>query len=410
MKILLVNKFFYIAGGAETYFFNLRDLLTRNGHQVIDFSMNDQRNFDSAQKSYFINQIDFNNNQKAFSKEAHILYSLEAKKKLEELIKKEKPEIAHLHNWYYHLSPSILGVLKKYKIPIVQTLHDYKIVCPNTRLYVNGKVCEKCKRHKYYQAVFNKCVHNSFLPSLGACIEQYWYKSYLKFVNDVDVYISPSKYFINKCQEWGVKNKIYHIPNYINFEKYQPSFTLDDYILFVGNLDPYKGIMTLIEAIKSMPEVKLKIIGTGELKDKILELGLNNVQLLGRLPHEKVLEYLKNAQFTVVPSEMHDNFPFAVLESMAMGKPSIGSDLGGIPELILNGETGYIFKYKNSDQLKQLIQKLYNNKEEIERMGRNARRIVEQKYTQENHYRSLIEIYNSLMQPSAISHKFTADN
>jgi len=397
MKILFINRYFYNAGGAEVHFFNLRELLKANGYLVIDFSMRDPRNFDSPFKDYFIDHINFGGNESIVERGVHLLYNIEAKNKLEQLIKKEKPDIAHLHNWCYHLSPSILRALQKYEIPTVQTLHDAKLICPNQTLYRNGEICEKCKKHKYYQTIFNKCVRNRVFPSLGVSIEQYWYRFYLRFIKDIDAYISPSHFLINKCKEWGIKKRIYHLPNYVDLEEYQPSYENGGYILFVGNVDHYKGIMTLIEAIKDLPEVRLLIVGSGRLNSEIENLGLTNIEILGYRPHNDVVNILRAARFTVVPSECYDNFPFAVLESMAMGKPVIGSNLGGIPETIDDGNTGYIFKNKDSSQLKEIIKKLYYNEELIEKLGRNARRVVEEKYSKETYLEKLLQIYDSLL-------------
>ena len=196
MKILMVNKFYYIKGGSETYYFSLKNLLEKNGHEVIDFSMEDEKNFESKYSKFFVNNVDYNKEQSIFSKmkEAKkIIYSTEAKKKLELLIKETKPDIAHLHIFQHQLSLSILDVLKKYNIPIVYTAHDLKMICPNYKMLTHGEICERCKDGKYYNCLKYKCLKDSMAKSGVAMMEAYINKC-RKAYDKIDYIISPSKF------------------------------------------------------------------------------------------------------------------------------------------------------------------------------------------------------------------------
>ncbi len=280
MKILQINKFFWPRDGATNYFLAIRELLKQHGHQVVDFSMSHPNNLPSPYSDYFVSQVDFNQPQSFLKKikmAGRIIYSLEAKRKLEELIKTERPDVAHLHNIYHQLSPAIIGVLKKHKIPMVMTLHDYKLICPNYLLFTQGQVCERCKKHKYYQAAIHKCVKNSFWRSLICALEAYLYK-YKK----VNCFIAPSRFMKNKVVEFGVPaEKVKYFFHFFNFNSGESK--IGDYLIYFGRLSKEKGIEVLLKAIadkninpvKSPPKagsqrlfnrVKLKIVGEGPIK------------------------------------------------------------------------------------------------------------------------------------------------
>lgn len=396
MKILLINNFFYLTGGAERYFFNLGELLERQGHQVVYFSMKSEQNISSVYDKYFIDNIDFQNLKKGLLKKIrHIFFSIQSYKNLEKLIKDEKPDIAHLQNFYFNLSPSILSVLKKNKIPIVQTLHDYKLICPNSRIFNNGKICEKCKRYKYYNCAINRCVNNKQTASIGAMIEQAWYRFYLKFVNKPNLYIAPSKFLQTKLKEWGIKDEVEFLPNFVQSEDFHPSFEFKDYILFVGRLEEYKGLRNLIKAVEGT-DIKLKIAGQGPLFNEIKNKNLKNIELLGHISKEKVKQLLAGCQFLVLPTLMYENNPIAVIEAMACAKPIIGSNIGGIPELVKDNYNGFIFESENSDELKEKILKLYNNNDLNKQFSKASFDMAKTKFTPEYHYEKLISIYKNI--------------
>lgn len=404
MKILQINKFFYRKAGTEVYMFDLADLLKKQGHEVIEFSMQDARNKNSAYSQYFIKNIDFNKREgliKDFKKALHLLYSFETKHQLETLIKKTKPDIAHLHNFNFQLTPSILSVLKKHKIPVVWTMHDYKLICPNYRLFTQGQRCERCKVYKYYNCFRYKCIKDSHSLSFLAMLEMYLHKLILKSYNKINLFISPSKFLQAKVGEWGIaKDKVQQVYNFVDISKFKPNFIPGEGVLYYGRLSTEKGLFTLLKAFKELPEINLQIVGAGPQKEQIKQYisdhKLNNVKLLGYKKGQELFDLIRNSRFIVVPSGWYENNPLTILEAFAMAKPVIGSDLGGISELVTNGQTGLLFKPDNLLALKNTIKNNYNNLELIEKMGQNARLFAEKKCSPQVHLEQILQIYQNL--------------
>lgn len=403
MKILGVNKFFYIKGGSETYYFGLKELLEQHGHEMMHFSMSDPRNFETIYSKYFINNIDYNNmNLKDKVVNAtKIIYNFDAKKKLEALISDRKPDIAHLHIFQHQLSPSILPVLKKHNIPMVYTAHDLKSVCPNYKMLTNNKVCESCKGKRYYNCLKNKCVKDSRVKTLVNVLEAYVHE-FLNSYSLIDKIICPSNFYKNKLIEFGMpENKVIHISNFIDTSKFQPCYEKDDYFIYIGRLSEEKGIETLIKAMNYVSASKLLIVGTGPLeeylKGLVEEKGIKNVVFAGFKTGKDLEKIIRRSSFMIIPSEWYENGPMSVLECMAYGKAIIGSNIGGIPEFIEDNETGAIFETGNIEDLAKKINYFINNKNEIVNMGKCARKRAESLYSAQKHYSELIKEYTEVI-------------
>ena len=390
MKILLINKFLYHRGGDCTYTFSLSNLLRSKGHDVYYWGMKHPKNYDFEDEKYFPDHIDFeevNKNKNiinSFRVISRSIYSFHAKKRIREYLKKIKPDIVHLNNIHSHLTPSIIDEINRFNIPIVWTLHDYELICPNIHFLSNEKVCEKCKEHKYYQCVINRCKKNSLTASIVTAIKSYTHY-FLNIEKKVDYFIAPSKFLGNKFieYEWN-ENKIRHIRNFLpNFSKLNKS-NVDDYILYFGGLSPWKGILTLIKAVRELKEVKLVIVGSGTEKDniekKIKVDKITNVQLLGYKSGNELDKIVSESKFIIVPSEWYENCPYSIMEAMALGKPVIGANIGGIPELIEYGKTGLLFKSGNVNDLKNKIEWLYKRPEKIKEFGENAKLKAENEF------------------------------
>ncbi len=408
MKILLVNNFYYNRGGDCTYLFSLKRLLEERGHKVIVFSMHHPRNFESEYARYFVNYINYAEEIKKKSLSAgfnvlyRTIYSLEAKRNIERLIEEERPDIAHLQNIHHHITPSILYPLKKHNIPIVWTLHDYTIICPNTLFLSHDKICERCKKTRYFWPFVIRCKKNSFLASTMAAIESTVHRI-MKIYDMVDLFISPSNFLRNKFIEYGFKEEKLVCLNYLIDIKLKGNKEgTGDYYLYVGRISEEKGIKTLIDAALKNSNGMLKIIGGGPLK-KEMELYARSkdknktIEFLGHKSHDDVIKYIRDCRFVVVPSEWYENYPFSILETFACGKPVIGSNVGGIPELVKDNETGLIFEIGNSDDLSSKIEFLRNNLSKSVEMGRNAKAFAEQELMAEKHYLKLMEVYKRLI-------------
>lgn len=413
MRILQINKFFYRRGGSEAYFFDLIKLLERHGHEVIHFSMQHPKNFDSPYKEFFINEINFERREglpRDLKKFGHSLYSLEAKKRLENLILETKPDVAHLHNVSHHISPSIFSVLKKYKIPVVQTLHDYQLICPNFKLFTRGVVCERCKKYRYWNAVIYKCIHDSRLESLAECFEMYFHRAGQFYENGVYYFVTPSKFLENKLNEWGVIRKlkvkseklkvnVVHIPHFLDVVGYEPKYEPGSYIIYFGRLVKEKGLDILFEALASSG-IRLKIVGHGSEKEKLKvkseELKVN-VEFIEHKSGKELHDLIRNSKFVVLSSIWYENYPVSLLEAGALGKAVVGSRLGGIPEIIENGVNGFLAEPADANDWREKIQRLWSDDDLCEQMGRRARELVTERNKPENHYKQLMEIYRGIV-------------
>ena len=399
MKILLINNYFRPFAGAERVFLNQRELLKERGHEIVDFAMEDHGNLPSRYNSYFISNVDSavrKNFWENFSNGLKSIHNSESTKKLTELIESEKPDIAHIHNVGRRISYSIIGVLRKHKIPIVHTLHDYKPVCSVNNFFRNDSICRKCLRHQYFYTFLYRCRGNSLSASIMDAAERYflWLRgTYRK----IDLLVAPSQFLKRIMETAAVGNKnIKYLPNFVDLPAEKRSRVTEDFILYSGRIDVGKGVETLIRAVSSTG-IHLKIAGDGKLLEKLRKEKLSDVEFLGFQNKEALQKLLQNSKFVIVPSEWYENAPMAVLEAMSFSKPVIGSNIGGIPELIADKESGFLFEPCNVGDLREKILELYHDKKLIEKMGEESYRIVKEKFSKEKHYEQLMKVYNSLL-------------
>ncbi len=410
MKILMVNKFYFIKGGSERYFFELSNILMEHGHKVIPFAMKHPNNYSSRYEKYFVDNIEFNLNsnleklKKGFKLSGRIIYSLHARKKIEQLIEKTKPDIAHLHMIEHQLSPSILHSLKKYNIPIIMTTHQAKLICPNYRLFNwhTKQVCEKCLDGHYYHPFFEKCHKNSRMAGLLIGVEAYLHKMMKIYETNIDILHVPSKFLAAKFVQAGIdEKKIEQLYYTIRIDQYTPDFNSNGYFVYFGRLEEAKGLETLLKAVKKVAMSHLFIIGQGyyrkELEELVARLNIKNVKFLGPKWNDELKKVISNSKFVIIPSECYDNSPLVIYESYALGKPVIGSDIGGIPELIEPGKTGLLFRPGNSEELAEKIDFLLNHPKMVKEYGVNARKKAEKEFSPEFHYHEMYKKYQRLL-------------
>ena len=402
MKILLVNKYFFRRGGSEASFFEEADLLEKKGHKVVHFAMAHPRNIHSPYSSYFVSQVKFEEAaswpQKAKAG-GRMLFSWQARQRLAALIKAEKPDVAHLHNIYHQISPSILPVLKKANVPVVLTFHDYKFLCPVYTLYRGGRICEECRSGRFIHCLQHKCSKNSYLKSALNTLEMYLHHSVFRVYDLVDCYICPSLNLKNKLADRIDAHKLFFLANFIaEIPPVSPFPVGHKTIVYFGRLSREKGLSTLLKAIKGL-DVRCLIIGEGPertaLEKIIKEEGLDKVAFLGYLQPKELQVYIRQAAFTVLPSEWYENSPRAVLESFALGRAVVASRLGGLPELVIDNETGLTFEAGNALDFREKILQLLENPQKAEEIGRRARRFVQEQLGSEGHYESLMKIYET---------------
>lgn len=404
MKILLANKYFFIQGGADNSFFETARLLEKHGHQVAFFSMKHPKNFQTPFEPYFISNVDYERpDVKSTLKAAgRLLYSFEARRKIGRLIRKEKPDIAHLNSIYHQISPSILHTLRANGVPIVMTLRDFKMVCASYSMLAGGSICEACRNQKYFNCLLKKCVRDSRVKSLLNTIEMYLHHKLLNIYGLVDRFISPSRFLIAKMYDMGFKAPIEYLPNCTSLAESAPTHGwTEKSAIYFGRLSKEKGLETLITAFKNTPEIGLKIIGSGPLEDslrnRVRSENITNIRFLGFMAGEPLWQEVRKSMFVALPSECYENNPRTIIEGFALGKPAIGSRIGGIPELVLDGKTGYTYEMGNPDDFKDKIRLLTGDPSKIEHMGRNARLFLDTELNTEKHYGRLMEIYQSVL-------------
>lgn len=402
MKILLVNKFHYLKGGSEKYYFDLAELLEENGHEVAFFSMKDEKNIKTHNKEYFVEPIDLNANNKLKAKD--IIYSKKNQKKMKEALEDFKPDIVHLNNFQRQLSASILKPIKKRKIPIVYTAHDIQAICPNkTMLDSENNICEECLNGRYKNCFKKTCIKNSKLKSLLGAIENKYYRIKKIYQKQIDYIITPSEFYRKKLIEDGIKpKKIETIHNFVKINEYNIRKENGDYALYFGRISKEKGIYDLIEAAQKINNLNLYLAGDGPDFNDIKRIIQNNkmsdrIKMLGFLNSNQIKETIGKCKFVVLPSIWRDNCPYSIIETMAIGKAIIGTNIGGIPELIQDGKTGFLTKFKDNNDLVQKMKKLYSEEKLSLKMGEEAKKVAGTLYTEENYYNRIIKIYERLV-------------
>jgi len=410
MNVLMIHKFHYIEGGAERYVFNLSQLLQEKGDVVSAFSMQHPKNLPSPYADYFVSY--FNPDQlresknpfKTLKKAAKVIYNKEAQRKLAMLIEETRPDIAHVHSVYHHISPSIFKTLKEYNIPVILTLHDFKLVCPNI-VFLDGKnrVCEACRGKYFWKATAKKCFRESYGASLLVTLEATIHNMLKSYKNNVDLFHSPSAFLARKISEYGYNHKpVKVLPYTLNVNSFKPCYDKSDYFVYAGRMSVEKGVLFLVDAMKHIKGKKLYLIGTGplddEIKQRIEKDGLDNVKMLGYKTGDELRNLISHAAFTVMPSLCHDNSPLAIYESLSLGNAILGASIGGIPELIEDGVDGYTFKAGDATDFVKKANLLIDHQQTTINMGKRGRKKAQQLFSPGEHYEKIMDFYEQAIE------------
>jgi len=416
LRIAIVSKYFFLKGGLETVMFEEAKLLEKKGHEIAFFSMHHPLNpKEYKYNKYFVDYMELSNAGKEYSLiekfkiARNFIYNKQAGIKFEAFLNDFKPDIIHCHGVTHQLTPSVLDIAKLYNIPVVQTLHDYQLICPNYTLLRSGKlICDdlRCSNDNYWHCIFNKCVKESFGASILSTIEMYFNYRNNKYGDLIDKFISPSKFLRNILIKSGKpEEKIVQISNFININEYEPEYSNKGYFLFAGRLSFEKGLFTLLKAFKKSPESNLVIAGTGPLEKDLLTYKedncINNVEFVGYKSKSELENYFKHCIALIIPSEWYENAPMSIIESFSYGKPVIASNLGGNTEMVTDNYSGYLFSPKDINDLKLKISYFKNDAGLSQKLGENARNFALQNYTPENHYNNLLSLFNSLVKKPA---------
>ena len=321
------------------------------------------------------------------------IYSFGWRKKLRKVLQRNTPGVVHVHNFFPLLTPSIYDACADMNVPVVQTLHNYRLLCPGGLFMRNGKVCEECLSKGPFQGIQYGCYRRSRLQTLPVALMLAVHNQRGTWHERVNRFITLTKFAREKFVQAGFpSHKMVVKPNFVAVRRYQ-SKQLGNYALFVGRLSAEKGIETLLRAWRDLPLIPLKIIGDGPLLDNVTSMSTKSVEVLGRKSHHDTLSVLSRALFLVLPSEWYEGFPMVIAEAFACGAPIVTSRLGAMAEIIDDGQTGLLFEPGNARDLASKVRWLFEHPEKAEEMGRNVRKEYEEKYTPELNYKMLLKIY-----------------
>lgn len=410
MKIALVNYRYFISGGPERYYFNIKEVLERNGHEVIPFSIKGSRNFETPYDKYFLEAVDdevyFAQSKKSprvvLKSFNRMFWSPEAKRKFKMLLDEEKPDLVYIMQMHNKISPSILSAARKAGVPVVHRISDFQYMCPNALFYNERKgVCEDCLKGKRMSCIKYKCVLNSTVYSAIKAGAKLLHDK-MHITRKIDGFVVPSSFTMGKLAEYGIPmEKLHHIPTFFNVKEENPEVDYDPFILFVGRIEKQKGLMTLVKAFAGT-DMPLKIIGFSndgyedELKEYLKDKK-HNIEFLGKMTFEQIAPYLKKCRATVVPSEWYDNFPNVILESFAYKKCVVATDFGSLPELVNDDVTGFTFPYADHAALAEKCRRLLEDEATAVKLGENAYNILNEKYLAKQHYTELMKVFDSVM-------------
>ena len=401
MRILHVNKFLYRRGGAEGYMFDVAALQRRVGHEVEHFAMTHPDNEPSRFSRHFPSQVDFDPAPDSLKGKvrgaARLMWSTSAKAGLEHVLDEFRPDLVHMHNIYHQLSPSILQPLKKRGIPAVLTMHDYKLACPTYQFLAHGQICEACLGGKFHNAARRRCNNGSFSASLLNSVEMTLH-SRMNAYGPVDIFSCPSRFLAKKMDEAGVyPDKLRVVNNFVATDETKLKEGPGGGIIFAGRLSFEKGVDVLVRAAAKI-DAPLDIAGDGPerpgLEALAKELGATKITFHGRLPMSELHDYVRTASVSVVPSRWYENQPLSILESFACGVPVVGTDLGGIPELIEPGVDGDIVMPNDADALAASLETFVRDPQGAFDMGRAGRAKVDERFSPMYHLDKLNVVYD----------------
>ena len=400
MRILMVNKFLYSRGGCENYMLYLGEYLEKMGHTVAYFGMYDRQNTVGNPSELYTQNMDFHTKGlERFLYPFKIIYSFEAKKKIMQVIEDFKPDVVHMNNINFQLTPSIIYGIKKKGIPLVQTVHDYQMICPNHLLYNFDKniPCEKCLEGSYGSCIRNKCIHNSRVKSIIGVMEAKLY-SWLKTYKMVDLFICPSYFLENKllsAQEY-YRGKTKTIHNFIDKEKFSNQNRKEDsYIAFIGRLSKEKGIENIAGAAKLLPQYSFVVAGSGP--DEGLLKDIPNVKLTGFLTGDKLTELMGNAKVMLLPSVWYENCPLSILEAHCMGVPVVTANSGGMAELVKDGITGTLITDPTPEGIACKLKQTLEDEDYYSRLRENCKKEKDNILSVETYADILMKEYEKLV-------------
>lgn len=411
MRILLVNYRYFISGGPEKYMFNIKKMLEDHGHEVIPFSIHSNKNVETEYAKYFVEPIGsrdatyFEECKKTprviWQMLTRSIYSVEVEKAIHREIAAEKPDLVYIIHFVNKLSPSVIRGAKKMGVPVVLRLSDYFLLCPRFDFLYEKKPCEDCLHKGYRTCIQRRCVKGSLFASAVRVLSMKIH-SMMDIYADVDAFITPSEFLKDKLVANGFdREKINCIPTFTASKSQVGEPKIGTYGLYFGRITEEKGVETVIQAFETLPQHTVKIMGddtTEEAKrliQYVREKDLQNIEFVGFKSGEELEEIIKGARYTLIPSVWYDNLPNTALESFQYSKPVIASNIGSLPELVLDGVNGYLFEPGNAEDLRGKVLQL-DADEIVEKMGAASRARLEERFAPQTHYDALMKVFDSV--------------
>ncbi len=397
MRILNVGNHYHVQGGSDRVMLRLGELLEANGHSVVPFVSQHEDNRPSEWSDYFPPGVD--TQDPSLEDAARFVYSTEARRQMARLFKNGGPfDLAHLHIYYGQLTASILKPLVAAGVPIVQTLHEFKLTCPVHSHLSQGEICEACAGHAFWRALPRRCNEGSLARSALSVLEASVSRA-LGDAHRIDYFIAVSDFLRDKMIEHNVAapDDITTVHNFVDPDHFDPSRQRGDHVLYFGRIAPEKGLRTLIDAAAHLTDLPVRIAGAGEqreaLEAEVARRGLDHIQFVGFQNGEELWNLVRRSICTVLPSEWYESFGMTVLESFACGCPVVGADIGGIPELVDDSVDGRLFPSGDVEALREALVWMQTHRGEAVEMGRRGREKVEKRFSPEQHYRQVREVY-----------------
>jgi len=390
VKIIVCHNYYREPGGEDQCVPMEIALLRKHGHEVIEFAVRSSDLDDSVHARLTLGR--------------RLLLSPTVIRRTIDLVRKEQPDVVHVHNVFPLLTPSLYIGLARAGVPVVQTVHNYRFICPNGLFYSEGHVCRLCAGKNFSHAIRHRCLHGSLAQTVAyaASLQLHWLLG--TFPGKLGLLAALSPFVAEQlAQRIGSRERIRVLPNFIDTTPFTPQSEGREYVLFMGRLSAEKGVWQLLRAVQDLPDIPVKIMGGGPEEDGLREAiemrGLEHVELLGYLGGDARFDVLKRAICLVVPSQSHETFGRVVLEAYAMGVPVIASRMGGLQDLVHHGETGFLFEAGDTAGLAACIREMVDAPGRAVQMGLAGRRLAEACYSPEAYYQQLMALYREVCQP-----------
>jgi len=395
-----VHNSYQQPGGEDVVFEQEGRLLERAGHSVVRYCRSNW-------------EVDAYRGLGKLALIRRTVWANDSREEVARLLSHEKPDLAHVHNTFAMVSPSIFSACQEAGIPVVMTLHNYRLYCPAATCFRNGHTCEDCLDHSLWRGIYHGCYRGSHTETATVALMLAVHRQRQTWLQDVDYYIALTQFARDRFLRAGLPaEKVLVKPNFVEPDPGMRPDTMGDYVLFVGRLSPEKRVNTMLTAWSSLrSNIPLVIIGGGpqrnELEQEKVRRGLARVTFLGQLPRNEALAAMRKARFLIFSSEWYENFPMTIAESFANGVPVICSRLGAMQEIIEDGRTGLFFTAGDAADLAEKVEIAWNDPQRLRLMGKEARQEFENKYTAEKNYPLLMEIYQHALkgrrQPNAVT-------